>query len=175
MADDIASVHQPAACRIAREVRQLIVTQRPEVHPTEKLRDLLELTQARAVGCWRHRSGRLELAGFLATNLMPTSVQIEFCRATASVPLSQTQFGIVQAVVADGPALNHRAPSPADSSVGSIGWLGRFEAASSLAIPLKQQGQLAGALAVATTARIEPGDAVWNLVDEIVRQFAAED
>lgn len=137
-----------------------------------ELAPLLAVTQARGVGCWRHVDGYLELAGFLAVDEMPANVQAEFVAATGRVPLSQTQFGIIQAVTIGGPALNHRAPNPDVTAAGSIGWLGRFEAASSLAIPFYRGGELQGALAVATRDRIEPDDAVWRLVMDLADRLS---
>jgi hypothetical protein len=124
------------------------------------------------VGCWRHVEGELHLAGFLAVDDMPAAVQTEFVAATRRVPLSQTQFGIIQSVMKRGPAVNHRAITPNGPTEGSIGWLGRFEAASSLAIPFYRGGQLAGALAVATRDRIEADDAVWRLVVHVAKSLS---
>jgi hypothetical protein len=138
----------------------------------QELAPLLAVTQARAVGCWSHVDGHLELAGFLAVDEMPANVQAEFVAATGRVPLTQTQFGIIQAVTIGGPAVNHRAVNPDTTSAGSIGWLGRFEAASSLAIPFYRGSELQGALAVATRDRIEPDDAVWHLVVDLADQLS---
>lgn len=137
-----------------------------------ELAPLLAATQARAVGCWRQVDGDLHLAGFLAVDDMPAAVQNEFVAATCRVSLSQTQFGIVQAVRQRGPAINHRAMTPDGPMEGSIGWLGRFEAASSLAIPFYRDGQLVGALAVATRDRIDADDAVWRLVVDVAKRLS---
>ena len=129
-----------------------------------ELRPLLQATRARAVGYWKHDSGVLELAGFLAVDDMPRDVQQEFVAATQSVALTQTQFGIVQAAVSGLPSLNHRAAAGADPGTGSIGWLGRFSAASSIAVPVFRGDVLQGTLAVAAGLRIEPEDDVWRCV-----------
>lgn len=140
-------------------------------HAVELL-PLLAATNSRAVGCWRHVGGELQLAGFLAVDGMPAKVQAEFVAVTRRVPLSQTHFGIVQAVTKRGPAVNHRAVTPDAPTDGSIGWLGRFEAASSLAIPFYRGSELSGALAVATRDRIETDDDVWRLVVELAHALS---
>ena len=145
-------------------INSLLTTPATRLGQAEELADLLNATNARAVGCWGHERGVLYLAGFLSVEAMPEAVQAEFVAATRIVPLTQTQFGIVQAVVQGGPAVNHRAMEPLARPEGSIGWLGRFEAASSLAMPIRTGKELRGAIAVATERRIEPEDAVWRLV-----------
>lgn len=134
---------------------------------TSELTALLQITQARAVGCWRHQAGALHLVQFVAVDEMPATVQAEFIAATANVSVTQSQFGIVQAVLAGGPAVNHRADNSPVAAIGSIGWLSRFEAASSLAVPVMERDTLRGALAVATSRRIEPDDNVWRVVTEL--------
>ncbi len=145
-------------------VRTLLAVPAPNVAHAPELEPLLRSTVARAVGCWRHEHGRLVLVGFLAVDEMPVQVQAEFVAAVRDVPLTATQFGVVQAVTRNGPAVNHRSESPDIPTTGSIGWLARLEAASSLAVPLVEDQTLIGALAVATAARIEPDDAVWRLL-----------
>jgi GAF domain-containing protein len=151
-------------------VRARLARPAADIADAEELRPLLDATAARAVGCWRHENGILALAGFLAVDDMPQRIQTEFLAATRAVPLSATQYGIAQAVAAKGPAVNHRSEA-ATATAGSPGWLARLEAASSLAVPLFRQGDLAGALAIATSARIEPGDAAWNLMTELALNF----
>lgn len=157
--------------RIAEQLRTLFATPVEFVGKAPELADLLQVTDARAVGCWSHRDGLLCLSGFLAVNEMPIEVQSQFIEATRSVRLTETQFGIVQAVMAQGPALNYRSESSSVEPVGSIGWLGRFEAASSLAIPVLEKNELRGTLAVATAKRIEPHDATWIYVTELAKRI----
>lgn len=152
-------------------INSVLTSPAAEFGHSVELSDLLEATQARAVGCWRHENGVLHLTGFLAVEAMPAAVQAEFVAATKSVPLTQTQFGIVQAVVRNGPAVNHRAMEQLARAEGSIGWLGRFEAASSLAVPIRNGKELRGAIAVATELRIEPEDAVWRLVQTLAARL----
>jgi hypothetical protein len=95
---------------------------------------------------------------------MPADVQADFVAATREVSLTETNLGVVQAISRKGPALNHRADNPNLPALGSIGWLGRFQAASSLAVPLYRQCELVGALAVAAGKRIDADDPIWQLV-----------
>lgn len=130
----------------------------------EELYGLLAATAARAVGCWRYAAGRLELSGFLADDVLPQTVQQEFATAVRSVSLQQTQFGIVQAVLAKGPAVNHRAADIEQKPSSSPGWLTRLNCGSSLAVPIFRGTELRGAVAVATEKRIEPEDETWRLL-----------
>jgi GAF domain-containing protein len=150
-------------------VRSLLVTPAASIEHAVELAPLLEATQARAVGCWRRTRDALELAGFLAVDEMPPFVQAEFVAQTRRVPISRREFGIVQAVTGRGPAVNHRQSGPA---VGSPGWLDRFGAASSLAVPIEGAGKLRGAIAVATPGPIAPGDEVWRLMTKLAERLS---
>jgi GAF domain-containing protein len=157
---------------IAADVQSLLTTPSSALVQASELSALLKATRARAVGCWRHDAGVLHLAGFLAVEDMPAEVRSEFVAATRRVPLTHTEFGIVQAVAAGGPAVNHRAADPRLKPAGSIGWLGRFGAASSLATPITHGTELRGALAVATPSRIESDDAVWRLMAALAERLS---
>lgn len=152
-------------------VRKLLAADAANIAHALELTPLLDATNSRAVGCWRHVAGELHLAGFLAVEEMPAEVQAGFVAATRCAALTQTQFGIVQAVTRKGPALNHRSADPNVPVVGSIGWLGRLEAASSLAVPIYRDHELIGALATATKLRVEPDDAVWKFVIALAAQI----
>lgn len=152
-------------------VKTLLAADAADIAHAPELRSLLAATNSRAVGCWRHAAGELLLAGFLAVEEMPGEVQAGFVAATRRAALTQTQFGIVQAVTRNGPALNHRSADPNAPAVGSIGWLGRLEAASSLAVPVYREHELIGALAVATKLRVEPDDAVWKFVTALAARI----
>ena len=170
----MAESNDPATdTAILAGLRSLLATPAANVAHAEELAPLLTATKARAVGCWRHDRGSLRLAGFLAVDDMPLVVQAEFVAATRDVPLSQTQFGIVQAVAANGPAINHRSTDADEAVAGSIGWLARLEAGSSLAIPLHRGTDLIGAVATATADRIEPGDVVWRLMTALRERVEA--
>lgn len=163
---------QNSPSRIAADVRGLLARPTADISRAEALAELLSATKSRAVGCWRINGDQLKLAGFLAVAEMPEIVQREFVAVTESVSLSQSKFGVVQAVLANGPAINHRPAISTGATDSSPGWLERFEAASSLAVPIVAGNQTIGAIAVATVARIEPDDDVWRLVSEIVRELS---
>lgn len=163
---------QNSPTRIAAVVRGLLIMPAEDIGRAEALAELLSATNSRAVGCWRMDGDQLKLAGFLAVAEMPEIVQREFVAVTKCVSLSQTKFGVVQAVLANGPAINHRPAVSTGAKDSSPGWLERFEAASSLAVPIVVQNRTIGAIAVATVDRIEPGDDVWQFVGEIVRKLS---
>lgn len=158
---------------IAAGIRAVLSQSPTNTAHAEALEPLLTATGSRAVGCWRFAAGHLELAGFLAVDDMPADVQAEFVAITNRVSLTQSRFGIVQAVDRRGPAINHQAENGDTSITGSIGWLGRFAAASSLAVPFYREGELQGALAVATKSRIEPEDRVWQLIQTIAGRLTS--
>jgi hypothetical protein len=160
-----------SVAQIAAGVRRLLESTSANIRHADELAPLLFATHARAVGCWRYAAGRLQLAGFLAVPEMPADVQADFVAATREIALTETRLGVVQAIARNGPALNHRADNPKVPAIGSIGWLGRFQAASSLAVPLTQESELIGALAVATGGRIEPNDPIWRLVTAIAERL----
>jgi hypothetical protein len=157
---------------MAQAVRTLLDVANDDIGPAESLSELLTATNSRAVGCWKLSGQTLVLVGFLAADDMPAQVQQEFVAVTKSVTLAQSKFGVVQAVLAKGPAINHRPPKPTGAKDSSPGWLERFEAASSLAVPVFDGEQIRGALAVATVARIEPCDDVWRLVTRLSRELS---
>lgn len=161
--------HHPAGREIAiadlaADVESLLRQPSNNREQACELARLLAASQARAVACWRAGENRLELIGFLATDDLPGSVRQEFVAAIRSVPLTAAQFGVVQAVSAGAPALNHRTTNDGPLPPGSIGWLVRLAAESSLAIPVVRDSKLIGAFAVATARRIEPDDHVWRMI-----------
>ncbi|MFO0918959.1 MAG: hypothetical protein U0872_11670 [Planctomycetaceae bacterium] len=149
---------------LADDLKSLLDQPVQNIEHATQLARLLAATDARAVACWQAVGETLELAGFWADDEMPSLIQQEFVAAIRSVPLTASHFGVVQAVLARGPAVNHRAISSGPLPPGSIGWLVRLDAESSLAIPVYQGANLVGAFAVATGRRIEPDDQVWQLL-----------
>lgn len=131
--------------------------------PVEKsLEMLLQALNARAVGLWRCRERELEQVGFRAVSDMPANVRDEFAAATRTVPLSETGLGIVKAVVGAKPAV---AVLAGTGGLGqSAGWLARFEARQSVAMPIVHQGKTAGVLASSGAREIHPGDVEWELL-----------
>ena len=126
---------------------------------------LLVATDARATGLWRISADRLEQVGFRAVESMPREVARDFAEATRSVPLDQTGLGIVKAIVTGAPAVARLA---ATGDLGaSAGWLARFEASSSLAVPVRSQRGIAGVLAISTAAEIAPEQPAWSVIQAI--------
>jgi GAF domain-containing protein len=130
------------------------------------LERLQRTTSARAVGLWKRTGGELLLVGFRAVAEMPHGVQSGFSEATRSVRLTETGFGIVQAVVSNQPALATLDPD-ACGLPGSSSWVARFEARCSVAMPVHHDGEVVGAIALATANDLAPGDAVWKLLEQL--------
>jgi GAF domain-containing protein len=134
------------------------------------LKDLLALTDSRAVGLWRVDKDALVLAGFAARTDMPKDIQESFAQATREVSLTQTRLGIVSAV-------NHKAPAVAvinagpEGLVDSAGWLAKFQAVQSLSVPIVQQGRIIGVLAVSTANPFSEGDEIWQLITGLAERI----
>ena len=126
---------------------------------------LLAATDARATGLWRVTGDRLEQVGFRAVADMPREVARDFAAATRSVPLDETGLGIVKAVVGDAPAVAHVAG--AGGLGASAGWLARFEARSSLAVPVRSGSGVVGVLAISTAAEITPEQPAWRILEQV--------
>lgn len=132
---------------------------------------LLEVTHARAVGYWSlEQTGPepvLILRGFAAVPDMEPEVQAGFQAATRCVPLTQLGLGIVQAVVHGRPAVPVRAPNTPPDPTTSPGWLVRFKAQQSLAMPIFVDGEIRGALAVAAARLLPTDDPAWPLLQRL--------
>lgn len=124
---------------------------------------------ARAIGLWGCAEGELLLLAFSAPDL-PSETARDFMAATRAVPLTRTEFGIVQAVVARKPMPNSAAPNPGANT--SPGWIARFGARQSLAVPIQHASLIAGAIAVSTTAVLTPGDPRWIMVEQWAVQLS---
>lgn len=138
------------------------------------LKRLVDETAARAAGCWRIENGHLVLVGFGCESDMPDEVSQGFQDATRCVRLDQLGLGIVRATVTMKPTIARRDPQSTGLD-GSASWIVRFDANSSLAIPIcdPQNGAVVGALAISTTDSIEENDPLWrsmcHLADELGR------
>ena len=134
---------------------------------------LVEQTSARAAGCWRLKDSILHLAGFGWAGDMPAEVSDGFQEATRAVSLSQTGLGIVAAATTGKPAIAQRDPR-LTGLPKSASWIEKFEANTSLAIPFREptKQQMVGVFAISTAAFIEPHDALWTRMHEMV--FALE-
>ena len=125
---------------------------------------LLTATSARAAGLWRVRDDRLVQVGFRSVPDMPLEVQTGFAAATAWVPLSHPELGIVKAVTSRQPAIATLDPQHTGLT-GSASWLARFRAVQSAAFPIfDAQQAVTGVLAISTPSPIEPDDATWRLM-----------
>lgn len=138
------------------------------------LRELVIETKARAAGCWRVHNEHLALLGFGAAVDMDEAVDCGFREATRRVPLDQLGLGIVKAVVTGQPAIGRR--DPADTSLdGSATWIARFQAQTSLAVPIRlvNSNEVAGVLAVSTAAIVCPEHPLWSLLIELAYQLGS--
>lgn len=136
------------------------------------LRELVVETNARAAGCWRLRDEHLELLGFGAATDMEEAVDHGFRAATQCVALDQIGLGIVQAAVSNGPAIGRRDPTDGHLD-GSATWIARFEANTSLAVPIRclPQREVVGVLAVSTAAIVDPRHPLWSRLHTLADQL----
>lgn len=137
------------------------------------LRELVSETQARAAGCWRLHDNNLELIGFGAADDMDSDVDLGFRDATRRVALDQLGLGIVKAAVSRKPAIGHRDPAE-NGLTGSASWIVRFQANTSLAVPIQRSrnGEVVGVLAVSTADVVHPDHPVWSLLHEFADQLS---
>jgi GAF domain-containing protein len=137
-----------------------------------ELAELLPLVEAQAIGLWRVSGEQLTMVGFAAAASMAGAVRREFVEATRTVPLTQTNLGIVNAVV-------NRVPAVATVNVtddgleASAGWLGRFGARQSLSMPIATNGRIVGALAVSSAHAIEREGTLWTVISTVAARFGA--
>ncbi len=151
---------------------QLIAALRSDQSLDVPLRELVVETEARAAGCWRLRDEHLELLGFGAAADMDEEIDRGFRDATRRVPLDQLGLGIVKAAVTGQPAIGRR--DPADNSLnGSATWIARFQAQTSLAVPIRlaKTNEVVGVLAVSTAAIVHPEHPLWSLLIELADQL----
>jgi len=129
-------------------------------------------TASRASGCWRLQDGFLDLVGFGWASDMPDDVSQGFQSATRHVSLDQTGLGIVKAAVTEKPAIGRREVDPS-GLIGSASWIVKFEANTSLAIPIRsgETGAVAGVIAVSTAAFVEEGDSLWQTMHELANKL----
>ena len=134
----------------------------------EALDGLLKSTGARAVGLWRVRDDLLVQVGFRTVRDMPLEVQTGFAAATAWVPLSNTELGIVKAVTSRQPSIA-TLDSHDTGLTGSASWLARFRTVQSAAFPIFDANEtVTGVLAISTPVPIERGDVAWQIMTALV-------
>ena len=132
----------------------------------EVLAELLELTGARATGLWRLSGQRLFLLGFRGVADMPEVVKREFAEATRAVPLTQTGLGIVKAALSGTPALSSVDAQPRTPAT-SAGWLERFGAHRSVAVPVADEKGIVGVLAISTARELQEDCGAWQILCEV--------
>ena len=151
---------------------QLIAALRIGQSLDDSLRELVVETKSRAAGCWRLHDQHLELLGFGAAADMDEEIDRGFREATRRVALDQVGLGIVRAAVTGQPAIGQR--DPADNSLdGSATWIARFQAQTSLAVPIRlaNSNGIVGVLAVSTVAIVHPEHPLWSLLIELADQL----
>ena len=138
----------------------------------ELLFRLVEQTASRAAGCWRLDRQILHLAWFGYARDMPHDVSQGFQDATRSVPLNQLGLGIVKAAVTEQPAIGRRDAGMTGLG-GSASWIVRFDANTSLAVPIRNEAvdRVVGVLAVSTADWIEPDDSLWRTLTQLSREI----
>lgn len=134
--------------------------------PHPLMRELLRMANARAVGWWVRQEDDLVLVSFQAVADMPEDVRIGFAAAMARVGLSRVELGCVRAAAECRPVIA-REDAAQRGLGGSASWLERFGTSQSLAIPILQDDQAAGVLAIATENVFDEGSFSWRLLDRI--------
>lgn len=119
-----------------------------------------------AAGLWRLVDGHLVLSEFSAKEEMPPDVQDAFRKATSRVPLDRTDLAIVRAVLTGDLAAAEPPPEGQEGS-GSPAWLRRFAARRSIALPIRKEGVIVGALAVAFAREVAESAAERQTLREI--------
>ncbi len=172
MSDVDALVPAFRACWIAlREQRSLSKpleksSSEANKQPHSLMRDLLKMANARAVGWWVRQEEDLVLVSFQAVADMPEDVRLGFAAAMARVGLSRVELGCVRAAAECRPVIA-REDAAQRGLGGSASWLERFGTSQSLAIPILEDGQAAGVLAIATENVFDEGSFSWQLLDGI--------
>jgi phosphoserine aminotransferase len=142
------------------------------------LDSLLAAAGARATGLWRlDRSSPMKgeerypeslvLLGFRAVPDMPREVASAFAAATARVPLSRIDLGIVKAAATGSPAAARVEEHGAHAGGlgGSASWLARFGARQSLAAPILRGGRAVGVIAISVAEPFDAESPSWRLIE----------
>lgn len=129
-------------------------------------------TKSRASGCWRLENGFLNLVGFGWAADMPDEVSSGFQAATRHVPMTELGLGIVKAAAVGLPAIG-RLDAASSGLQGSAGWIAKFAARSSLAVPIRavESGAIMGVIAVSTAANVEEGDSLWRIIVQLASEL----
>jgi hypothetical protein len=135
----------------------------------EPLDALLEATGARATGLWFVRETALELRAFRAVAGMAQEVQDDFASATARVSLESAGLGIVKAALTREPTVAYLGTGALE---GSGGWLRRFGAVQSLALPVIEGGEVVAVLAISAAEEFGSNSRLWRWVDQLAAAIA---
>ncbi len=121
---------------------------------------LIQQTDAWAVGLWKIEGENLQQVLCAFEEGFPGQVAEDFRQQTVKVPLSQTQLGIVNAVV-NGEAALALAAEQQGELAKSAGWLNRFAARCSLSCPITDSsGNPCAVLAVSWKELFDKNDPV---------------
>lgn len=148
---------------LLNELTRAVAAEQPASGP---LRRLLRATGSRAVALWRLAGRELQLLGFEAVDDMPAEVRDGFAAATARLSLAQVQLGCVQAALTRQPTVA-TCREAHSGLVQSAGWISRFGAVQSLAIPILRHGDVSGVLAISTPYLFGVEDPAWQLVQRL--------
>ena len=138
------------------------------------MRELLNVLQARAAGCWKREGDELVCLEFVAVENMPLEVREGFRDVMQRVSLSRIELGCVRAAAEMQPIFA-REDAAQHGLVGSASWLQRFGAGQSLAIPIVQNGNAIGVLAIATVDHFDESSVVWQTISAMVAAVAEAD
>lgn len=128
---------------------------------------IMELLKGRAIGIWRcDNQGQLLQISFRAVAEMDEQVRKQFTSITKSVSLKNTGLGIVKAVVERKPVIGTLQVGESGLQ-GSSEWLKKFGAQQSYAVPIFEDDQVVGVLAISTTCVHQIGDIEWESLKEI--------
>jgi hypothetical protein len=125
-------------------------------HAREIIAAVLAELGATAAGLWRVDGDQLVQVAFTASEALDDDVAREFAAATRSIPLAQTNLGVVAAVRSGVVVALHAAALPGDSGSGL--WLQRFRAARSVSVPLAGRDGRVSAVVAASFATLAPDD-----------------
>jgi DNA-binding IclR family transcriptional regulator len=127
--------------------------------------------EARAAGYWWHAGDWLEQVAFVASRALAADVIAGFAEATRSVPLSQTELGIVRAALSGEPTVSR--VSELSEGDGSGYWLRAFGAVRSVAVPLRDpKGEVRAIVSVALADEALGDDDVVARIHAVARWWA---
>ncbi len=129
-----------------------------------RVSELLHDLNARAAGLWRVEENQLTLVAFVPAEDLSAAVAEDFTEATRTVPYQETDLGIVGAWHTGQPAVSVAFKLPPEQGSGL--WLRAFNAARSVAVPLRDaRGNIAAVLSVALPSGMPLDDE--NVIDRL--------